>query len=91
MNSSLVKLAKNLSDSDFKYLTEEFDSKHLELLKQKDAYLYEYMDIFKRFGQEKLTDRKCFYGSINDRTTGDNDQKLDSHISDEDYLTCNKV
>ena len=38
MNStSLEKLFKNLSDSDFKYLTEEFGSKNLELLKQKDA------------------------------------------------------
>ena len=47
MNSSLDKLVKNLSDNDFKYLTEEFGSKNLELLKQKDAYPYEYMDSFK--------------------------------------------
>ena len=40
MNSSLEKLVKNLSDNDFKYLTEEFVSKDLELLKQKDAYPY---------------------------------------------------
>ena len=37
MNSSLKKLDKNLSDDDFKYLTEEFGSKNLELLKQKSA------------------------------------------------------
>ena len=54
MNSSLEKQIKNLSsDNDFKYLTEEFGSKNLELLKQKDAYPYEYMDSFKRFGEEK--------------------------------------
>ena len=35
MKSSLDKLSKNLSDSDFKYLTEEFGSENLELLKQK--------------------------------------------------------
>ena len=46
MNSSLEKLVKNLSDNDFKYLTEEFGSKNLELLKQKDAYPYEYMNNF---------------------------------------------
>ena len=46
MNSSLKKLVKNLSDNDFKYLTEEFGSKNLELLKQKDAYPYEYMNNF---------------------------------------------
>ena len=34
MNSSLEKLVKNLADDDFKYLTEEFGSKNLELLKQ---------------------------------------------------------
>ena len=32
MNSSLEKLVKNLSDNDFKYLTEEFGSKNIVLL-----------------------------------------------------------
>ena len=41
MNSSLEKLVKNLTDNDFKYLTKEFGSKNLELLKQKGAYPYE--------------------------------------------------
>ena len=31
MNSSLKKLVKNLSDNDFKYLTEEFGSRKLAL------------------------------------------------------------
>ena len=39
INSRLEKQIKNLGDNDFRYLTEEFDSKNLELLKQKDAYL----------------------------------------------------
>ena len=91
INSSLEKLFKNLPENDFKYLTKEFSSKNLELLKQKGAYLYEYMDSFKRFGEEKLPDRKCFYSSVKDRTADDNGEKLDGHISDEDYLTCNKV
>ena len=60
VNSSLGKPAKKLSDNDFKYLTKEFDSKNLELLKQKDAYPYEYMDSFKRFNEQKLPDKKCF-------------------------------
>ena len=58
MNSSLEKLVKDLSDNDSKYLTEEFGSKNLELLKQKDAYPYEYLDSFKRFVEEKLPDKK---------------------------------
>ena len=35
MNSNLDKLVKNLSDDDFKYLTEESGSKNLELLKRR--------------------------------------------------------
>ena len=38
MNSSLYKLVKNLSDEDFEYLVEEFDSENLELLKQNVDY-----------------------------------------------------
>ena len=89
MNSSLEKLVKNLSDNDFKYLTEEFGSKNLELLKQKDDYPYEYMDNFKEFSEVKLPD--YFYSSVNDEKTGDNGEKLDGHISDKDYLMCNKI
>ena len=54
-------------------------------------YPYEYMDCFKIFGEEKLPDRKCFYSSVKDRRTGDNDKKLDGHISDKYYLTYNKI
>ena len=91
MNSSLDKLVKNLSDNDFKYLTEEFGAKNLELLKQKDAYTYEYMDSFKRFGEEKLHNRECFYSSIKDGTTGDIGETLDDHINDKDYLKRKKI
>ena len=63
MNSSLDKLVKNLSDEDFKYLVEEFDSKHLKILKQKGAYPYEYMNSFERFNEEKLPARKYFFSS----------------------------
>ena len=59
MNSILEKLVKNLLDDDFKYLTEEFGSRNLELLRQKGAYPYEYMDSFKRFSEEKLPDGEC--------------------------------
>ena len=48
-NSSLEKLVKKLADNDFKYLTQKFSSKNLELVKKKDAYPYEYMDNFERF------------------------------------------
>ena len=90
-NSSLEKLVKNLSDDDFKYLTEEFGSKNLELWKQNDAYPYEYMDSFKRFGEEKFLDKECFYRSVKDGTTSDSVEKSNGHISDEDYLTCKNI
>ena len=60
MNSSFGKLVKNFSDDDFKYLTEEFGSKNLELLKQKDAHLYEFMDSFKRFGEKSYLIKNVF-------------------------------
>ena len=91
MNSSLEKLVKSLSDNDSKYLSEEFGSENLELFKQKDTCAYEYMDSFKRFGEETLPDQKRFYSSVKDGTTGDNGKKLDGQINDEDYLTCKKI
>ena len=71
MNPSLEKLVKNLSDDDFKYLTEELGSKNLELLKQKDTYPQGYMDSFERFSEEQLPNKKCFCSFAKDRTTGD--------------------
>ena len=49
------------------------------------------MDSFKRFSEEKLSDKKCFYSSVKDGTTGDNGKKIDSHIRDEEYLTYKKL
>ena len=42
MNSSLEKLAKNLSDNDFKYLIEKCGSKHLEIFKKNCLFLWVY-------------------------------------------------
>ena len=63
INFSLDKLVKNLSDEDFKHLVEEFRSGNLEILKQKGAYPYEYMNSFERFNEEKLPARKYFFSS----------------------------
>ena len=91
MNSNPEKLFKIMSGNDVKYLTRGFGSKNLEVLKQKDAYPNEYMDNFKRFSKEKLPDKKYFYSSVKERTTGDNGEKLYGHISNKNYLTCNKI
>ena len=91
MNYSLDKLVKNLSDKDFKYLVEEFGSENLELLKQKGAYPYEYMNSFERFNEEKLPAKKYFYSSIKDGKIGDDGKISDGHISVKNYLTCDKI
>ena len=92
MNSSLDKHVKNLSDEDFKYLVEEFSSKNLELLKQKDDYLYDYMNSFERFNEEKLLGRKYFYSSTkDDGKIGDDGKISDGHMSVKNYLTCEKI
>ena len=70
MNSSLDKLATSLSHEDFKYLVEEFASKNLELLKQKDACPYEYMSSFERFNEEKLPAQKYFLISTKNEKLG---------------------
>ena len=81
MNSSLDKLVKNLSDEDFKYLVEEFGSENLELLKQKDAYPYEYMNSFERFNEEKLPARKYFFSSTKKGKLDDDGKISIGHIS----------
>ena len=53
---SLEKLVKNLSDNDFKCLTEEFGSKNLELLNQKGAYPSEYKNSFNKFSEKKFSE-----------------------------------
>ena len=91
MNFILDKLVKNLVDEDFKYLVKEFGSENLELLKQKGAYPYEYMNSFERFNEEKLPARKYFYSSTKDGKIGDDGKISDGHISVKDYLTCEKT
>ena len=58
MNSSLDSLVKNLSDNNFEYLSEEFSSKFLKLVKQKRVCTYKYIDSFEKFSENKLPD-KC--------------------------------
>ena len=91
MNFSLDKIVKNLSDEDFKYLVEEFGSEKLDLLKQKGAYPYEYLNSFERFNEKKLPTRKYFYSSTKDGKIDDDGKISDGHISLKDYLMCEKM
>ena len=67
MSSSLDALVKNLSDIDFKYLSQELAGDLLELVKQKEVYPYENMDSFKKFSEDKLPDRCEFHSSLKDK------------------------
>ena len=80
MNSSLDSLAKNLSDNDFKYLSEEFSGEFLKLVKQKEVYPCEYMNSFKKFSEDKLPDRCKFFSSLKDKCIGE-----------KDYLKANNI
>ena len=91
MNSSLDKLVKNIPDEDFKYLVEEFDSKHLKILKQKGDYPCEYMNSFKKFDEDKLLARKYFFSSTKKGKIDNGGKISDGHISIEDYLMCEKI
>ena len=75
MHSSLDSLVKNLSDNDFKYLSQEFSGDLLKLVKQKGVYTFEYVDSFKIFCEDKLPDKCEFYSILKDEC-----------ISEKDYL-----
>ena len=66
MNSNLDSMVKNLSNNDFKYLSEEFSGDLLKLVNQKGVYPYEYMDSFKKFSENKVPGRCKFFSSVKD-------------------------
>ena len=66
MNSSLDALVKNLSNNDFKYLSQEFSGELLELVKQEGVFPYEYMDSFEKFFEDKLPNRCRLFSSLKD-------------------------
>ena len=80
MNSGLDSLVKSFSSDDFKYLSEEFSSKFLELVKEKGVYPYEYMNSFKKFSEDKLPYKYEFFNSLKDKC-----------ISEKDYQRANNV
>ena len=63
---SLDSLVKNLDKDDFKYFSQEFDKKKLDLVKQKGFYFFECMTDFERF-KEKLPSKEKFNGSLTGR------------------------
>ena len=52
IGSPLDSLVQNLNKDDFKYLSQEFDDKILDLVKQKQFYPYENMSDFEKFKKQ---------------------------------------
>ena len=48
-------------------------------------------DFQKKKKKKKNLDIKHFYRSLKDGATNDKGEKLDGHITDEEYLTCIKI
>ena len=69
-----------MSDNHFKYLCEELSGEYLELVKQKGVYPYEYMNSFKKFSENKLSDRCKFFSFLKDK-----------FISEKDYLKADNI
>ena len=63
LSSSLDSLVKNLNKDGFKYLSQEFHTNKLDLVKQKGFYPYEYMTDLKKF-KEKLSSKEKFSSSL---------------------------
>ena len=59
-----------MSEGDFKYLSQEFDTNVLDLVKQNWFYPYEYMSDFEKFKRELLSKEK-FYSSLTGKTISD--------------------
>ena len=73
MNSSLDLSVKNLTETDFKYLSREFRSEQLKSVKQKRMYPYEYMDNFENVFKDKLPDKSKFFNSLKNKCFSEKD------------------
>ena len=87
LKASLDTLAGNLQDKDFKHLLSKFPSDKLKILREKDAYWYEWVDSYEKCNYKELPPKEAFYSSIDDGKRG----KGDGHISDEQYLHLKNV
>ena len=71
---SLDSLVKILNKDDFKYLSQEFDNKVLDVVKQKGFYPYECMSNFEKF-KEQLPSKEKFYSSYTGKKISDKEYK----------------
>ena len=71
--STLEDLAANLEDAGFKYLLTEFPQDKLNLLKEKDAFPYEWIDDYRKFLYPNHPPKNAYYSRLktNTRDGGD--------------------
>ena len=67
LSSLLDSLVRNLRKDDFKYLSQQFDTNVLDLVKQKEFYHYKYMRDFEKF-KEEFPSKKMFHSSLVGKT-----------------------
>ena len=79
MSSGLEKLVSNLPKESFKYTSQLYIGKELDLMTRKGVYPYDFMDSFDKFNT-RLPSKEDFYSILNDE-----------HISDEDYQHAQNV
>ena len=80
MSSSLEKLVSNLPKESFKYTTQKFNDKKLDLISQKGVYPYDFMDFFEKFNKTELPTKGDFYSILNNE-----------HITDKQYEHAQNV
>ena len=80
MSSSLEKLVSNLPKEAFKYTTQTFNDKKLDLISQKGVYLYDFMDSFEKLNKTELPTKEDFYSILNNE-----------HITDKQYEHAQNV
>ena len=80
MNQSLANLVKNLPEDAFKYTSEVFKGRKLQLMKQKGVYPYDYMSNFDKFNDTQLPTKDEFYSQMNN-----------TNITDEEYSHAQNV
>ena len=76
LNSSLEKLASNLTEDDFIYTKKYFtDPVQFNLMKRKGVYPYDYMDSFSKFNDTELPSIEEFYSQLTDTNISEDDYK----------------
>ena len=80
MNCSLNSLVKNLVNGDFKYLSEKFNGKYLEIVKEKGIYPYKYMNIFEKFKETELPSKNKFFSSLKNEGASEKDYEKAKNI-----------